>query len=81
MENEKKKENDSLEGALKNVDANEHQDLAQENLGIEPEEQTEGDPNSPYRLKGFDDKRPASKEIKKGWTVDSDTSRAPEDLH
>ena len=76
---EVKKENNSLEGALKDVNENKYQDLSKENLGTEPEEQT-GDPNSKYKMEGFDDKRPASDEIEKGWTVDSDTSRSPEDL-
>lgn len=54
---------------------NEHQDLSREHLGYEPEEQTEGDPDSPYRLKSLEDKRPEDSNIKKGWTVDSNTSR------
>lgn len=80
MENKKNTTtNNSLEDAINDVQKNEHQDLAQENLGNEPEEQT-GDPNSKYKMEGFDDKRPSSKKIKKGWTVDADTSRGPEDL-
>ncbi|WP_367868541.1 hypothetical protein [Pedobacter sp. WC2423] len=58
---------------------NEHQDLSKEHLGNEPEEQTEGDPDSPYRLKGLEDKRPEDSNIKKGWAVDSNTSRRPQE--
>jgi hypothetical protein len=59
---------------------NDHQDLSKENIGNEPEAQTEGDPESPYRLKGLDDKRPEDEDIEKGWTVHSNTSRGPQDL-
>jgi hypothetical protein len=70
-------ENNDLNDALKDVNMNTHQDLSQENIGTEPEEQVSGDPDSPYKLKGLDDKRPESGNIKKGWTVDSDTSTGP----
>jgi hypothetical protein len=53
--------------------------LSKENLGIEPEEQTAGNPNSKYKMEGYDDKRPQDDSIEKGWTVDSNTSRGPED--
>lgn len=70
---------ESLRDSQKDVNENKHQDLSQENIGIEPEEQEAGDPDSPYKLKGLDDKRPESDNIDKGWTVDSNTSRGPED--
>ncbi|RYE58870.1 MAG: hypothetical protein EOP48_02500 [Sphingobacteriales bacterium] len=58
-----------------------HNDLARENLGNEPEEMQEGNPESPYKLKHtLDDKRPEDGSIEKGWDVDSNTSRGPEDL-
>lgn len=80
-EQEKPKEHqDDVEKAIRDVHQNDHQDLSKENLGNEPEEQTEGDPESPYRLKGLDDKRPEDEHIKKGWTVDSNTSRGPQEL-
>lgn len=69
----------ALGKALKNVKENRHQDLAKENIGIEPEEQQEGQPGSPYKLKGLEDKRPESADIEKGWTIDSNTSRNPDD--
>lgn len=84
MDNEQdksKEQQDDVEKAIRSVAENDHQDLAKENIGNEPEEQTEGDPESPYRLKGLDDKRPEDSDIKKGWTVDSNTSRGPEDLN
>jgi hypothetical protein len=57
-----------------------NQDLSKENLGNEPEEKAKGDPNSPYKLnETLDDKRPEDDSIKKGWSVDSNTSRNPED--
>ena len=56
------------------------QDLSRENIGHEPEEQQKGNSDSPYKLKGLDDKRPESDEIEKGWTVDSNTSRGPAEL-
>ena len=71
---------EDINDAVQNLKENEHQDLAQENLGIEPEEQPKGDPNNPYRLEGFDDKRPEDKNIEKGWTVDSNTSRGRKEL-
>lgn len=56
------------------------QDLAAENIGFEPEETENGDPDSPYKLKHtLDDKRPEDSSIKKGWAVDSNTSRGPQD--
>jgi hypothetical protein len=70
----------ALGKALKDVKENKHQDLAKENIGIEPEEQQAGNPDSPYKLKGLDDKRPESADIEKGWTVDSNTSRNPDDI-
>jgi hypothetical protein len=70
MENQRKENH--IEDAIKDVEKNEHQDLSKENLGNEPEEQSK-QPDSPYKLKGYEDKRPESKEIKKGWTVDSNT--------
>jgi len=75
-----KNKGNELSDAIKNVDENDHQDLSKENLGNEPEENKTGNPDSKYKLEGYDDKRPESKEIKKGWTVDSNTSRGPEDL-
>lgn len=69
----------ALGKAVKDVEENKHQDLSKENIGIEPEEQQEGDPNSPYKLKGLEDKRPESADIEKGWTIDSNTSRNPDD--
>jgi hypothetical protein len=83
MENKKQdvsKEKETIDEAVQNVNENKHQDLSKENLGIEPEEQPEGDPNNPYRLEGFDDKRPESDEIEKGWTVDSNTGRGVDDI-
>lgn len=82
MENtpKKSKPTESIDAAVKDVNENNHQDLASENLGIEPEEQPEGDPNNPYRMEGFDDKRPEDSSIDKGWTVDSNTSRNPDYL-
>ena len=77
MENEKKK--DSINEAIKAVDENKHQDLGKENLGNEPEEQNEGQDNK-YKLEGYEDKRPENPSIKKGWTVDSNTSRGPQDI-
>ncbi|SOD14064.1 hypothetical protein [Pedobacter xixiisoli] len=77
MENEKKK--GSINEAIKAVDENKHQDLIKENLGNEPEEQTEGQDNK-YKLEGYEDKRPEDPSIKKGWTVDSNTSRGPQDI-
>ncbi|MET1055470.1 MAG: hypothetical protein ABWY16_09190 [Pedobacter sp.] len=71
--------NEDLQDALKDVNENKHQDLSQENIGNEPEEQTSGDPESPYKLKGLEDKRPESDNIEKGWTVDSDTSTNADD--
>lgn len=76
----KHKEKDTIKDAMADLAKNEHQDLEKENLGIEPEEQEDGDPSSPFKLKGFDDKRPEDKDIRKGWTVDSNTSRGAEDL-
>ena len=68
------------EFAKADVKANEHQDLSKENLGNEPEEKNDGDTESPYKLKNtLDDKRPEDDSIKKGWTVDSNTSRDPKD--
>jgi hypothetical protein len=75
-----KKKQNTIEEAVDAVEKNEHQDLSQENIGNEPEEQQEGDPNSEYKLKGYEDKRPENPAIKKGWTVDSNTSRNREDL-
>ncbi|RZK38141.1 MAG: hypothetical protein EOO90_23260 [Pedobacter sp.] len=75
----KKNKSNEISDAIKDVKENDHQDLSKENLGIEPEED-KGDAKSKYKLDGFDDKRPENKEIKKGWTVDSNTSRGPEDL-
>lgn len=82
MENhpEKSQPAESIQDAIRDVKENKHQDLAKENLGTEPEEQPEGDPDSPYRMEGFDDKRPQDNSIEKGWTVDSNTSRDPEDI-
>ena len=83
MKNETKKPvdlKDELVSAVKDVKENKHQDLSKENLGNEPEEQPAGDKQNPYRLEGYDDKRPESKEIEKGWTIDSNTSRGPQDL-
>ena len=79
MENDKQQNSDDLKDALHDVNEQKHQDLGQENIGLEPEEKTEGDPDSPYKLKGLDDKRPESGDIEKGWTVDSNTSRSPDD--
>lgn len=60
---------------------NGHQNLARENIGFEKEETEMGNPDSPYKLKhSLDDKRPQDSTIKKGWAVDSDTSRGPQDL-
>jgi len=57
------------------------QDLSRENLGNEPEEMQNGRSDSPYKLKKtLDDKRPEDTSIKKGWSVDSNTSRGPADL-
>ena len=71
---------ETIDDAIEAVNKNEGQDLAQENLGNEPEEQPNTNADSKYKLEGYEDKRPESKEIKKGWTVDSNTSRSPEDL-
>jgi hypothetical protein len=71
---------ETIQHAMAAVENNDHQDLAKENLGNEAEEQPPGDPDNPYRLKGMDDKRPEDSSIKKGWTVDSNTSRNPQDL-
>ena len=71
---------ETINDAVKDVHQNQHQDLGKEDMGIEPQYQPAGDPDNPHRLRGFDDKRPESGEIKKGWTVDSNTSRNPEDL-
>ena len=80
MKNQEQKGKENIEDAIKDVHANEHQDLGKENIGNEPEEQGEGDPDSPYKLKHtLDDKRPEDSSIKKGWTVDSNTSRGFED--
>lgn len=70
---------DDLKDALNDVNENKHQDLSQENIGNEPEEQQSGDPDSPFKLKGLEDKRPESENIEKGWTVDSNTSRNPDE--
>ena len=82
MENKQNTANqkETIEDAKNDVHKNEHQDLGKEDLGIEPKYQPAGDPNNPHRLTGFDDKRPESDDIEKGWTVDSNTSRNPEDL-
>jgi hypothetical protein len=65
----------------KGNEGNDHNDLARENLGNEPEETQQGDPDSPYKLKRtLDDKRPEDSGIRKGWNVDSNTSRGPQDL-
>ena len=72
-------ENTELNDALNDVNENKHQDLSTENIGTEPEEQQSGDPDSPYKLKGLEDKRPESDTIKKGWTADSNTSRNPKE--
>lgn len=77
MKSEKKK--DSIDEAVEAVNENEHQDLSKENLGNEPEEQTEGQ-NNKYKLEGYEDKIPEDLTIKKGWTVDSKTSRGPQDI-
>lgn len=75
----KDKKKDTIENALKDVGQNDHQDLAKEKLGNEPEEKNKGDNDSPYKLKKtLDDKRPEDSSIEKGWTVDSNTSRGPE---
>lgn len=59
---------------------NARQNLAKENLGNEPEERQKGNPESSYKLqKTLDDKRPEDTSIKKGWTVDSNTSRGPQE--
>jgi hypothetical protein len=71
---------ESIHHAIASVNKNDHQDLAKENLGIEAEEQPPGNPENPKRMKGFDDKRPEDSTIQKGWTVDSNTSRGPQDL-
>jgi hypothetical protein len=79
MENQEEKSKE-LNNALKSIHENEHQDLGKENLGNEPEEREKGQPDSPHKLKKtLDDKRPEDSSIKKGWTVDSNTSRNPED--
>ena len=77
MENEEK---NTIEEAVKNVQENNHQDLSKENLGNEPEEDQAPDPNSKYKMRGYDDKRPESDEIEKGWTADSNTGRNPDDV-
>jgi hypothetical protein len=80
MNDQEPKKKEELEKALRDVDANKHQDLSKENLGNEPEETGKGDPDSPYKLKNtLDDKRPEDNTIKKGWTVDFNTSRDPQD--
>lgn len=84
MENNEQKKEDQryekgIDQAVNDVNENNGQDLSQENIGNEPEERNEGDPESPYKLKGLDDKRPESDDIKKGWTVDSNTSGSPDD--
>jgi hypothetical protein len=60
MENQqqKNKQTENIDDAIQDVNENKHQNLAKENLGIEPEERPSGDPNNPYRMEGFDDKRP-----------------------
>jgi hypothetical protein len=71
---------ETIQNAVAAVEENDHQDLAKENLGNEATEQPPGDPDNPYRMEGMDDKRPEDASIKKGWTVDSNTSRGPQDL-
>lgn len=62
------------------IEQNKHQNLAAENVGFEPEETERGNLDSPYKLKHtLDDKRPEDSGIEKGWTVDSNTSRGPQD--
>lgn len=73
------KKTTTLKDALKDVNENEHQDLSKENIGNEPEEQADSDQHSKYKMEGYDDKRPEDPSIKKGWTVDSNTSRGPQD--
>lgn len=64
-----------------NPENNERQNLEKENIGYESEEMGHGDPDSPYKLKHtLDDKRPENSDIKKGWNVDSNASRNPQDL-
>jgi len=80
MENKEQKGGDNLSNALKDIHENKHQNLGKENLGNEPEEKAGGDPESPYKFKKtLDDKRPEDNSIKKGWTVDSNTSRNADD--
>jgi hypothetical protein len=71
---------ETIQDAVDAVEKNEHQDLSQENFGNEPEEQADTNTDSEHKLEGYEDKRPESSNIKKGWTVDSNTSRSPEDL-
>jgi hypothetical protein len=73
-------EPETITDAVTDVQENDHQNLAKENLGNEPEEQPAGNPDNPYRMEGMDDKRPENSSIEKGWTVDSNTSRGPQDL-
>ena len=79
---ETQKDQQDLNEAKKDIQEPKRQNLGRENIGLEHEEKQEGDPDSPYKLKHtLDDKRPEDSSIEKGWTVDSNTSRGPEDLH
>jgi hypothetical protein len=70
---------DTLDKALRGIKENDHQDLSKEQLGNEDEFKTEESDN-PYKLKGLEDKRPEDPNIEKGWTIDSNTSRGPDEL-
>jgi hypothetical protein len=78
-ENEKSRDKNDVKQHQQQDSADKHQDLAKENLGNEPEEQPEGNADSPNRLTSLEDKRPDDDSIKKGWSIDSDTSRGPQD--
>jgi hypothetical protein len=78
-ENEKSQDKNDVKQHQQQDATEKHQDLAKENLGNEPEEQPEGNPDSPHRLTSLEDKRPDDDSIKKGWSIDSDTSRGPQD--
>jgi len=75
------KDKQDLNEAKMDLQDQKREKLENENIGLEDQEKQEGDPQSPYKLKHtLDDKRPEDSGIEKGWTVDSNTSRGPEDL-